>query len=40
MNRQEYLRIEEYMLSCMDDSAHDAQHIYRVLNNALVIARS
>ena len=40
MNRHEYSRIEEYMLSCMDDSAHDAQHIYRVLNNALVIARS
>ena len=40
MNRHEYAKIEEYMLSCMDDSAHDAQHIYRVLNNALVIARS
>lgn len=27
------------MLSCMDDSAHDKEHIYRVLHNALVIAQ-
>ena len=27
------------MLSCMDDSAHDKEHVYRVLNNAMVIAR-
>lgn len=33
-----YQTIESYMLSIMDDSAHDAQHIYRVLYNALEIA--
>lgn len=35
-----YQTIENYMLSIMDDSAHDAQHIYRVLYNALEIAKS
>lgn len=35
-----YQTIESYMLSIMDDSAHDAQHIYRVLYNALEIAKS
>ncbi len=30
--------IETYMLSCMKDSAHDAQHIYRVLGLAEDIA--
>lgn len=30
--------IENYMLSCMGDSAHDKDHIYRVLYNALDIA--
>ena len=39
MDKSTYQRIESYMLSCMDDSAHDAEHIYRVLSNALVIAR-
>lgn len=39
MDKATYQTIEDYMLSCMDDSAHDAEHIYRVLNNALVIAR-
>lgn len=39
MDKATYQIIEEYMLSCMDDSAHDAEHIYRVLSNALVIAR-
>ncbi len=28
------------MLSCMDDAAHDKDHIYRVLYNALEIAKS
>jgi uncharacterized protein len=31
-------KIERYMLSCMKDSAHDAQHIYRVLGLAGDIA--
>ena len=35
-----YQTIEAYMRSTMDDSAHDAQHIYRVLYNALEIAKA
>ena len=27
------------MRSCIQDSAHDVEHVYRVLNNALVIAK-
>lgn len=40
MTRENYTLIENYMLSCMDDSAHDKEHIYRVLYNALEIAGS
>ena len=40
MNKQTYKLIEDYMLSCMDDSAHDKDHIYRVLYIALVIAEN
>lgn len=39
MDRQTYEQIEGYMLSCMQDSAHDKDHVYRVLHNALTIAR-
>lgn len=39
MTRETYIKIENYMLQCMGDSAHDKEHIYRVLNNALVIAK-
>ena len=39
MNRETYSLIEDYMLSCMQDSAHDKEHIYRVLYNALRIAK-
>jgi uncharacterized protein len=35
-----FAAVEAFMLSCMSDSAHDAEHVYRVLNNALTIARS
>ena len=35
-----YSIIENYMASCMDDSAHDKEHIYRVLYNALDIAET
>ena len=35
-----YHAIESYMQSCMDDSAHDCEHVYRVLYNALEIAKS
>lgn len=38
MNRQTYSCIERYMHSCMKDSAHDREHVYRVLHNALRIA--
>lgn len=40
MKEEEYLLIESFMLSNMQDSAHDKEHIYRVLYNALEIAPS
>ena len=40
MNKQNYTLIEKYMLSCMGDSAHGEDHIYRVLYNALRIAKT
>lgn len=40
MKREIYSMIEKYMLSCMEDSAHDKEHIYRVLYNALKIAET
>lgn len=40
MNKIQFSAIEKYMLSCMRDSAHDNEHIYRVLYNALTIAGS
>ena len=39
MTKEIYALLENYMLSSMEDSAHDAQHIYRVLYNALEIAK-
>ena len=39
MTKDIYKQIEGYMLSCMEDSAHDKEHIYRVLYNALEIAK-
>ena len=36
--RTAYGDVEAYMRSCMNDSAHDVDHIYRVLNYALDIA--
>lgn len=38
MNREKFRLLEKYMLECMGDSAHDKDHIYRVLYNALEIA--
>jgi uncharacterized protein len=38
LKKETYKLIENYMLSCMTDSAHDTQHIYRVLYTALDIA--
>lgn len=40
MDKESYALIENYMLSCMTDSAHDKEHIYRVLYMALEIART
>lgn len=38
MKQAEYQKIEAYMLACMADSAHDREHVYRVLYTALQIA--
>lgn len=40
MDKEQYSMLEKYMLSCMRDSAHDKEHIYRVLYNALTIAKT
>ena len=40
MNKEQYTVIEKYMLVCMEDSAHDKEHIYRVLYNAILLAKS
>lgn len=40
MTKNIYTMFEKYMLSCMGDSAHDREHVYRVLYNALEIAGS
>lgn len=40
MKKSEYERIENYMLECMRDSAHDKEHVYRVLYSALNIAET
>ena len=39
MNRQTFTLLEGYMLECMQDAAHDREHVYRVLNNAVTIAQ-
>ena len=31
MTKEIYQRMENYMLACMEDSAHDREHVYRVL---------
>jgi len=38
MTKNEFTKIEAYMLEHMKDSAHDMHHIYRVLNSATHIA--
>lgn len=40
MKKEVYSLLEHYMLSCMDDSAHGSDHVYRVLYNALEIAKT
>lgn len=39
MTPEAYRLLEAHMLSCMGDSAHDKDHVYRVLYSALDIAR-
>lgn len=39
MNTEQYKIVEKYMARCMADSAHDREHVYRVLHTALLIAR-
>ncbi len=39
MNRQTFTLLEGYMLESMKDAAHDREHVYRVLNNAVTIAQ-
>lgn len=39
MTKEQYKIIEQYMLEHVDKAAHDELHIYRVLNNALLIAK-
>lgn len=39
MDKQRWAKLEEYMLLRMQDSAHDRQHVYRVLNNTIEIAK-
>lgn len=40
MKKQEYIEIDHYMQECMQDSAHDKEHVYRVLYTAMDIAES
>lgn len=39
MKKSEFKKLEDYMLVCMKDSAHDKEHVYRVLYTALDIAQ-
>lgn len=40
MKRETYELLERYMICCMEDTAHDKEHIYRVLYHALEIAKT
>ena len=40
MDKETYTLLEKYMLECIGDSAHDKDHIYRVLYNAMDIAEA
>lgn len=40
MNRATFALIEGYMQECMQDAAHDKEHVYRVLYNAVRIAKA
>ena len=38
MDKATYQLLENWMHSCMTDSAHDREHVYRVLYSALELA--
>lgn len=40
MNKETYCLLENFMICCMKDTAHDKEHVYRVLYNALEIAKT
>lgn len=40
MDRATFALLEGYMQSCMQDAAHDKEHVYRVLNNAVRIGQA
>lgn len=40
MDKHTFSLLENYMFSCMEDSAHDKEHIYRVLFHSLEIAKT
>ena len=40
MNHETFALIERYMQDCMKDAAHDKEHVYRVLYNAVHIAKA
>ena len=40
MNQTTFEKLERYMQTCMQDSAHDKEHVYRVLYLALDIAQT
>ena len=40
MKRETYCLLENFMRFCMEDAAHDKEHIYRVLYHALEIAKT
>lgn len=40
MKKETFTLLENYMLSCMQDAAHDKDHVYRVLYTAMEIAEN
>lgn len=40
MTKELYTKIENYMKSCVKETAHDREHIYRVLGNCIKLAQN
>ena len=40
MTASTFSQLETYMRSCMEDNAHDQEHVFRVLYTALRIAKT